>query len=57
MAKPRKNYSKNRISLNWVAFYIAVAGIIFLLLYYSGVINFNFFNTTNLPEREVEYYQ
>ena len=37
MAKPRKNYRKKPV-WHWVIFYLLIAGVIFSLLYYSGIL-------------------
>lgn len=38
MAKPRKNYRKRKPAWHWIIFYLLIAGVIFSLLYYSGVL-------------------
>ena len=38
MAKPRKNYRKKKPTWQWIIFYLLIAGIIFSLLYYSGIL-------------------
>lgn len=57
MAKPRKNYHKNKPAWQWIIFYILVGGVIFSLLYYSGIISLDRFKISTNPEREVEIYQ
>ncbi|MBI2621216.1 MAG: hypothetical protein HYW63_01030 [Candidatus Levybacteria bacterium] len=37
MAKPRKNYGKRPL-WQWVVFYLIIGGVIYALIYYSGVI-------------------
>lgn len=39
MAKPRKTYGKRPI-WHWLIFYLIIGGIIYGLLYFSGIINF-----------------
>ena len=56
MAKPRKNYTGNKIAWHWILFYVLVGFIIFSLLYYSGVIK-NLINSSPQESREIEYYQ
>lgn len=38
MAKPRKNYRKKKPVWQWIIFYLLIAGVIFSLLYYSGIL-------------------
>lgn len=56
MAKPRKNYYKKRPAWQWIIFYFLVGGVIFTLLYYSGVLGFGGYNH-NSEQQEIQYYQ
>jgi len=38
MAKPRRNYRKKKPAWQWIIFYLLIAGVIFSLLYYSGIL-------------------
>jgi len=48
MAKPRKTYKKRPL-WQWIVFYLIIGGIIYILLYYSGVIKLgnNNYNSSN----------
>lgn len=40
MAKQRKNYiSKKRPAWQWIVFYLVIGGIVYSMLYLSGVLN------------------
>jgi len=45
MAKPRKTYGKRPV-WQWIAFYLLIGGIIYGLLYFSGIINFGNSNSS-----------
>jgi len=62
MAKPRKNYSYGKRPLwQWIIFYLLIGGIIYALLYYSGilgVIGLGENNNTGSNETlETEYFE
>ncbi len=56
MAKPRKNYSYGKRPLwQWVVFYIIVGGIIYALLYYSGIIRQGNYGNNSSSNYSSEY--
>ncbi len=56
MAKARKTYKKRPL-WQWIIFYLLIAGIIYSLLYYSGILNFGGLINSSDEAREVEYFE
>lgn len=60
MAKPRKNYSYGKRPLwQWIVFYLIIGGIIYALLYYSGIIKLgNYgYNSGSNNSSEINYVE
>lgn len=58
MAKPRKNHiSRKKPQWQIVAFYIVIALIITLMLYYSGLLNTGIENNLNFTGSDYSYFE
>lgn len=56
MAKARKTYKKRPL-WQWIIFYLLIGGIIYSLLYYSGILDFGGLNNSSNEPREIEYFE